>query len=220
LVSDITAGRYHSDPEVHFGWNPVTHSLRPLVIAQLVFAVFGVITVTSEYSTGMIRTSLAAVPRRVRMMSAKMLVFTLVAFVAAQVIALAAFALSQMVIQGQAPSASLHQHLVLRVVIGAGLYLALLGLLGSAIGVLFRHAAAGIAVMVGLMLVLPGIVAALPNSWSQPIGEFWPTQAGQRIYELHRDSHTLSAWVGFGWMALFTAIVITVAFTLLQRRDA
>lgn len=220
LVSGITASRYHSDPQVHLGWNPVTHSIRPLLIAQLVFAVFGVITVTSEYSTGMIRTSLAAVPRRIRMMSAKMLVFTVVAIIAGQMIAFAAFSLSQMLIHGQAPSASLHQHLVLRVVIGAGLYLALLGLLASAVGVLLRNVAAGIAVMVGLMLVLPGIVAALPNSWSQPIEKYWPTQAGQQIYQVHRDSHTLTAWVGFGWMALFTAIVIAAAYILLQRRDA
>jgi ABC-2 type transport system permease protein len=220
LVSFLTARRYHSDPEVHLGWNPVTHSIRPLLIAQLVFAVFGVITVTSEYSTGMIRTSLAAVPKRIRMMSAKLLVFSALAFIAAEAIAFAAFSLAQMLIHGQAPSASLHQHLVLRVVIGAGLYLALLGLLGAAVGVLFRQAAAGIAVMVALMLVLPGILAALPSSWSQPIEKFWPTEAGQQVYELSRGSHALSAWVGFGWMALFTAIVIAAAFAVLQRRDA
>jgi hypothetical protein len=220
LVSGISASRYHSDPTIHFGWDPVNHSLRPLLIAHLVFAVFGVITVTSEYSTGMIRTSLAAVPKRIRMMSAKLLVFTAAALVAGLAIAIAAFSLSQALIHGQAPSASLHQHLVLRAVIGAGLYLALLGLLGSAVGVLMRHAAAGIAVMVGLMLVLPGIVAALPNSWSQPIEKFWPTQAGQQVYVVHRDSHTLTSWLGFGWMALFTLIVLIAAFAVLQRRDA
>lgn len=220
LISWLGADRYNTDPTIHFGWNPVTHSLRSLTIAQLAMAVLGVITVSAEYSTGMIRTSLTAVPKRVRIMSAKLLVLTAVAVVIGQGIGFAAFSLGQALIHGKAPSASLGQHLVLRVVIGAGLYLALLALLAGAVAVLLRHAAAGIAVMVALLFVLPGIALALPTSWSQPIEEWWPTNAGQQVYALHRDSHTLTAWLGFGWMAAFAAAVIIVAFFLLERRDA
>jgi hypothetical protein len=74
--------------------------------------------------------------------------------------------------------------------------------------------------MVALLFVLPGIANALPSSWSQPIEQWWPTNAGTQVAMVTRDAHTLPAWVGFGWMAAFTAIVIIVAFTLLQRRDA
>jgi ABC-type transport system involved in multi-copper enzyme maturation permease subunit len=217
LVSRVAASRHQGQL---IGWNPVDHSLRSLLIAQLAFAVLGVITVTSEYSTGMIRTSLTAVPRRTRMMSAKLLVLTGVLLVAGLVTAFATFGVGQALIHGLAPSASLGQHLVFRAVLGAGLYLALLGLLAAGLAVLLRNAAAGIAVIVALLFVLPGIANALPSSWSQPIEEWWPTNAGQQVAFTIRDSHTLPAWIGFGWMALFTAVVIGAAFFLLERRDA
>jgi ABC-2 type transport system permease protein len=220
LVSYLSSTRYHSDPGIHAGWNATDHSLRSLAIAQLAIGILGVMVVTAEYSTGMIRTSLTAVPRRLRMMGAKLSVFTVVALIAGEVIAFATFLVGQALIHGHAPSASLGQHLVLRAVIGAGLYLGLLGLLGAAFGVLLRQAAAGIAVLVALLLVLPGIANALPSSWSQPIEQYWPTNAGQQVAMIVRGSHTLPAWLGIGEMALFAAAVLAVAFVLLQRRDA
>ncbi len=220
LISGISASHYATDPRIRFGWDPTDRSLRSLGLAQLAFAVLGVLVVTSEYSTGMIRTSLAAVPRRVRMMTAKLLVFTLAAVVVGQVIAFAAFLLGQALIHGHAPSASLHQHLVVRVVVGSGLYLALIGLMGGAFAVILRHAAAGIAVVVAMLFILPGIAFALPTSWSQPIEEYWPTNAGQEVTKLHHGAHALAAWVGFGEMAAFVAVVLVVALFLLERRDA
>ena len=72
-----------------------------------------------------------------------------------------------------------------------------------------------------MLFIVPGLVeAALPTSWSQPINEYWPTNAGQRVIFMHRGGHNLSAWVGFGEFALFTLIVIAVAFAVLQSRDA
>jgi ABC-type transport system involved in multi-copper enzyme maturation permease subunit len=225
LICGLRASRYHSDPGVRFDWNPVQYAIRPLELSQLAFIVLGVLVVTGEYSSGMIRTSLTAVPRRARIMTAKLIVFTVVTLVAAEIIAFAAFSLGQALIHGQAPSASLGQHLVMRVVIGAGLYLTLSGILGSAVALIFRQAAAAIAVMVGLIFILPLVANALPNSWAQPIEKFWPVgadpvNAGQQITVIHRESHTLSAWLGFGEMALFTAVVLVVAYFLLQRRDA
>src|ERR1700733_4992976 len=86
LISAISANHYASDPSVHFRWNPTDRGLTSLAIAQLAFAILGVMVVTGEYSTGMIRTSLAAVPRRSRMLAAKAAVFTTVALVAGEVI--------------------------------------------------------------------------------------------------------------------------------------
>lgn len=221
LVSGVSAAHYHSDPRVHFGWNPTQRSIRPeWFLAQLAFAVLGVMTVTSEYSTGMIRSSFTAVPKRIRMMSAKLLVFGVTALIIGEIISVIAFSVGQMLIHGQAPSASFGQHDVLRVVLGAGLYLLFMGLLGGGFAVLVRGAAAGIALVVGVLFILPGIAQALPTSWSQPIEEYWPTNAGQQLMYIHRDSHTLSAWVGFGVFAVFTAVVIGVGFYLLERRDA
>jgi ABC-2 type transport system permease protein len=223
LASDISAAHYLTDPEVHAGFQPATRSLLSLELAQLAFAVLGVITVTSEYSSGMIRSSLTAVPKRVRMMSAKILVFGLVALVIGEGIAFADFSLGQYLIHIHAgvPSASFHQPIVLREVIGAGLYLVLIGVLGAGFAVIVRNAAAGIAIIVAMLFIIPGLVeAALPTSWSQPIDKYWPTNAGQRIIFPHTGSGDLTAWWGFGDLALFAAIVIVIAMILLNRRDA
>ncbi|HET9077347.1 MAG TPA: ABC transporter permease [Acidimicrobiales bacterium] len=220
LICAISASHYHSDPEIRFGWNPTDRSIRSLELAQLAFAVLGVLVVTSEYSTGMIRTSLAAVPRRVRMMTAKLLVFGLAALVVGEIIAFASFLLGQALIHGQAPSASLHDHLVLRVVIGAGLYLTLIGIMGGAFAIILRHAAAGISVAVAMLFILPAVAFALPTSWSQPIEEYWPTNAGQEVTMMSHGAHHLAAWTGFGEMAGFVAVVLVIGLWLLERRDA
>lgn len=220
LISSISASHYATDPTVHFRWNPTDRSLRSLEIAQLAFAILGVMVITGEYSTGMIRTSLAAVPKRSRMLAAKVTVFTTVALIAGEIISFATFLVGQALISGKAPSATLGQHDVLRAVIGAGLYLAVLAVLGSALGVVLRHAAAAIGTIVAILLVLPGIAAALPSSWSQPIEQWWPTNAGQQVAAVIRDSHTLAAWTGFAVLGAFVAVVLTAAFVLLERRDA
>jgi ABC-2 type transport system permease protein len=220
LISGISAHHYATDPTLRNNWNPADRSLRSLVIAQLAFAILGVMVVTGEYSTGMIRTSLAAVPKRFRFLAAKTLVWGLVALVAGEIISFVTFLVGQALISGHAPSTTLGGHDVLRAVVGAGLYLAVLGVLGSALGVLFRHAAAAIGSIVALLLVLPGIAAALPSSWSNPIERWWPTNAGQQVAVIVRDAHTLPAWGGFAVMAVFTAIVLGAAFVVLERRDA
>jgi ABC-type transport system involved in multi-copper enzyme maturation permease subunit len=195
-------------------------SFRAINIAQLAIAVLGVMVVTSEYSTGMIRASLAAVPRRSRFLASKTLVFTLVALVVGEITAFAAFLLGQAVIGSNAPHTNLGANGVLRAVIGAGLYLAVVGLLASSLGALLRNTAAGISAVVALLFVLPGVVQALPDSWRNPVTEFWPTQAGSQIFVIHRDAHTLAAWSGFGVMVLFTAVVVGVAHYAIERRDA
>jgi ABC-2 type transport system permease protein len=223
LASTLSAHHYATDPTVRFTWKPATRSLFSLELAQLAFTVLGVITVTSEYSTGMIRTTLTAVPRRSRVMVAKIGVFALAALVVGEAIAFAAFLLGQYLIHltPGVPTASLHQHNVLRVVVGAGLYLVVIGVLGSALGLLLRHAAAGISVVVAMLFIIPGLVeAALPTSWANPIDEYWPTSAGQRVIFLTTGAHDLSAWWGFADFAGFTVVVVAVALLLLERRDA
>jgi hypothetical protein len=220
LISAISANHYGTDPGIRLDWNPTDRSLRSLEIAQLAFAILGVMVVTGEYSTGMIRTSLAAVPRRSRMLAAKSLVFGTLALVAGEVISFVTFFVGQALISGKAPSASIGQHEVLRAVAGAGLYLSVLALLGVALGVILRHAAAAIGSVVAILLVLPGIAAALPSSWSRPIEKYWPTNAGQQVAQIVRDSNTLTPWLGMALFAGFVAVVMVAAFLLLERRDA
>lgn len=223
LIAHLVAGLYHQHrPAAVVNWDPTAISLGALGIAQLVMAVLGAMAITGEYSSGMIRTSLTAVPGRGRLMAAKSAVVTLTALVAGEVIAFAAFFLGQLAIGSSAPQASIGGAHVLRAVAGAGLYLAVIALLACGVGFLVRSTAAAISVMVALVFVLPAILSALPPSWSNVIDKYWPTQAGAQIYGVVRRNpqHTLTAWAGFGDLCLFTAIVLVAAYWLLRVRNA
>ncbi|MHB1710748.1 MAG: ABC transporter permease [Acidimicrobiales bacterium] len=221
LISYLAGSHYATASLIRRAtWDPTRVSFRAINIAQLAIAVLGVMVITSEYSTGMIRTSLAAVPRRGHFLAAKTAVFTLVALVVGEITAFAGFLVGQAVIGLNAPNTDLGAPGVLRAVIGAGLYLAAIGLLAAGIGTLLRNTAAGISATVALLFVLPGVVQALPSSWSNPITEFWPTQAGSQIFAVHSAAHTLAAWPGFGVLVLFTAIVLAAATYSINHRDA
>jgi ABC-2 type transport system permease protein len=201
-------------------WDPTGVSQTGVAIASLAIAVLGVLCISSEYSSGMIRTSLTAVPKRGRVLAAKSLVFAAVTFVVGEAVCFAAFFAGQVLISGYAPHAALGDPGVARAVAGGGLYLTALAVLSVAVGTLLRHPAAGIASMVAVLFVLPGIAQALPDSWRHPVTEFWPTQAGSQLTSVHPAAHSLQPWPGFGVMCLFVAIVYAIAWTLLDRRDA
>jgi ABC-2 type transport system permease protein len=220
-ISAATAHGYAtSSAASKLSWDPTNMSLSGMVIAQLVIAVLGVLSISSEYSSGMIRTSLIAVPRRGRVLAAKSLVLAAVTLVVGEVTSFTAFFVGQALISGHAPHAALGDPGAARAVVGAGLYLTALAVLSVAAGTLLRHAAAAIASMVALLFVLPGIAQALPDSWRNPVTEFWPTQAGGQIASVYIPAHTLQPWPGFGVMCLFVAIVYAIARALLDRRDA
>ncbi|MDQ2877057.1 MAG: ABC transporter permease subunit [Actinomycetota bacterium] len=153
-------------------WDPTGVSGAGMAIAQLAIAVLGVLCISSEYSSGMIRASLIAVPKRGRVLAAKSLVFAAVTFVVGEVTNFAAFFAGQALITGHAPHAALGDPGVARAVAGAGLYLAALAVLSVAVGTLLRHPAAAIACMMAVVLVLPLIAQALPDSWRNPVTEF------------------------------------------------
>jgi ABC-2 type transport system permease protein len=201
-------------------WDPTGISQSGVAIASLAIAVLGVLTVSSEYSSGMIRTSLTVVPKRGRVLAAKSLVVAAATFVVGEVTAFAAFFVGQAVISGHAPTAALGDPGVARAVAGAGLFLTTLVVFSVAVGALLRHPAAGISCVVAVLFVLPGIAQALPDSWRNPVTEFWPTQAGEQITSVHAAAHSLQPWAGFGVMCLFVALVYALAWTFLNRRDA
>jgi ABC-2 type transport system permease protein len=220
LVSAVAANNYAKNPSSHPNWDPTSISNSGLSIAQLAIGVLGVLLMTSEYSSGAIATTLAAVPRRGRLLAAKAVVIMGLTFVAVEIIAFAAFLVGQALISGHAPAATLGQPGVLRALIGAGLYGALLGMMGLAFGTIIRNAAGAIAVLVAIIYVLPGISNALPTSIEHPVQEYWPTQAGGQVTQVVRTANTLAPWAGLGVFLVFVVILSVLALWLLNRRDA
>jgi ABC-2 type transport system permease protein len=221
VISAATADGYaKSSVSGKLSWDPTAVSLDGIGIATLAIAVLGVLCISSEYSSGMIRTSLTAVPKRGRVLAAKSLVFAAVTFVVGEATSFTAFFAGQALISGHAPHAALGDPGVARAVAGAGPALTALAVLSVAAEALLRHPAAAIASLIAVLFVLPGIAQALPDSWRNPVTEFWPTQAGGQRTTVHHSAHTLQPWPGFGVMCLFVAIVYAIAWTLLDRRDA
>jgi len=221
LISAISANHYaKSSLSDKLTWDPTSISSAGFGIAQLAIGVLGVLLITSEYSSGAIGSTLAAVPRRGRVLGAKSIVIMVLSLVVVEVLSFVAFFIGQALISGHAPTATLGQTGVLRAVIGSGLYGALLGMMGLALGTILRSAAGAIAVLVAILYVLPGVAAALPTSIEHTVQEYWPTQAGAQVATVVHTANTLSPWAGFGVFLLFVAVLSAVASTLLNRRDA
>ncbi|HET6793601.1 MAG TPA: hypothetical protein VFH45_04120, partial [Acidimicrobiales bacterium] len=172
-------------------FNPTRFSLNGLELAQLAIGVLGVLVVTNEYSTGMIRATFAAVPQRLGVLAAKGVVFSATVLVLGELMSFAAFFLGQSILSSRNVEAHIGNPGVLRAVVGGGLYLTVLGLLALGLGTLIRHTAGAIAALFGLLLVLPGIVAALPPSWQDAIQKWLPINAGQAIFRNGREIGTL-----------------------------
>jgi ABC-2 type transport system permease protein len=202
-------------------FDPTATSLAGHILAQLAIAVLGVLIVTSEYATGMIGTSLTVVPRRGRLLAAKAVVLTAVALVVGEIIGFGSFFVGQAVLAAQhTPHVGLGEPHVLRAVIGAGLYLAVMGLLGVAVGTLVRATAGALAIMVAVTLLVPAFIPALPDSWAHVVGRFWPTMAGNQIMTVLPDPHVLAPWAGFGLLCATVALVLAVALHVFRTRDA
>jgi ABC-2 type transport system permease protein len=221
LISALTAHHYaKSSLSNKLTWDPTSISGSGFALAQLAIGLLGILLITSEYSTGAIGSSLAAVPRCSRFLAAKAVVLIVLIFIVSEILAFASFFIGQALISGHAPTATLGDRDVLRALIGAGLYGALLALMGLALGTLIRHAAGAIAVLVAILFVLPGIAAALPATIEHTVQEYWPPQAGGQLTQVVRTAHTLSPWIGFAVFVLFVAVLSAVALARLNRRAA
>nr|AFV71341.1 PyrJ4 [Streptomyces rugosporus] len=150
-----------------------------VLLAQVAMGTLGVLAITSEYGTGMIGASLSVVPRRGRVFGAKALLITLISLVVGEVVSLASFLASQMILSDMdVPSASLGDPGVLVAVTGTGGYLALVGLLGTAVGTLIRSTAGAVVVMVLVTVIFPYFFSPL---LPPAVQMFWPTMAGMAV---------------------------------------
>lgn len=173
-----------------------------------------------EYTTGMIRSTLAAVPRRLPVLWSKSAVIGSVALVLTTIAALAAFQLGTLGLDGEKIALSMSDDGVLRSLAGAGVYLGLVAVFGVALGVLLRSSAGAIAALVGVLLILPGLASLLPDSWYDTINPYFPGNAGSAVFALHQSSDALSPGAGIAVFAGWVALTLAGAAYRLVRGDA
>jgi ABC-type transport system involved in multi-copper enzyme maturation permease subunit len=191
-----------------------------LEFGQLTICVLGVLVMTSEYSTGVIRASLLAVPRRIPMLAAKSVVFAVLVLIVGEIVTFPSFFLGAAILHNHAP-VSLSDPGVARAVFGAGLYLAVLGLFALALGGIIRHTAGAITGVIAFVLVLAPLTQLIPGKIGKYVHAYLPTEAGQLIGQAHEQANqVLSPWEGFGVFCLWTAALLVIAGYLLKTRDA
>lgn len=199
-----------------------------VALTQLALCTLGVLAVTGEYASGQIRSTLAAAPTRVPVLAAKLVVTALAVVVAAAVAVAAAWAGSAAWFGVTGMSVDLSRAEDARIVLGVPLYLAAATALGFGIGAIVRSSAAGVALVLGLVLVLENGLALIPWEPIQTLAAFLPAGAGSRLLAsdavgsvLNTSSATvLSPWAGYGVMVAWVVAVLAVAAVLLRRRDA
>lgn len=195
-------------------------SIRGVFLAQIAIGVIGILTITGEFGTGMIRSTFAAVPARNLVLAAKGLVFGAVVLVVGMVSAFAAFGIGQAILSDVNAGVSLSDPGITRAVIGVGLYLTVIGLFALGIGTLIRHTAGAIATLFGILLVAPLLAAALPSPWDNDVSKFLPGNAGLALIGAGiTPGRPLSPWTGFGVLCAWTAAVLALAAWSLRTRD-
>jgi ABC-2 type transport system permease protein len=189
-------------------------------LGQLAICVLGVMVITTEYSTGAIRASLLAVPKRIPMLAAKSVVWVVLDLVVSAITVFAVFFLSTSILRSHV-SITLSTPGVLRATIGGILYLVVLGLFSLSIGGLIRHTAAAILVVIGVVIVVPPLVGLIPGTIANHVHGYLPTIAGQLVAQTSQQSgDVLSGWQGFGVFCAWTAVLLAACGWLLVRRDA
>jgi hypothetical protein len=201
-------------------FDPVSTSLFGVVFAQFAVGVIGALFVASEYSAGAIRTTLTAVPNRIELVFAKLIVLIGSIFVVGEIAAFITFLMGQAIYSGVVPTASLSNAHALRAVIFAGVYLTLLAALVFSIGLILRSSIAAISVFVSLLLVVPLILIALPQSWQDDTRRFLPAELGHAMTATTAISNDFGPWGALLTLILYVVILFSVGATMFIYRDA
>jgi ABC-2 type transport system permease protein len=195
-------------------------TMQGYFLGQLLIGALGVLFVTGEYSTGMIRSTLTAVPRRIPVLWAKLLVFVGITLSVMTVACLIAFTASQGLISHYRTGFSLGDPGVIRVVVGTALYLTMVGIIGAAIGWIVRSTPGALVTYLAVVLVIPGILGGALGHWGKRVAEVMPSQAGASFINTIRDQPSLHPWPGIALMAGWVVAFLAVAVVTLKRRDA
>ena len=200
--------------------HPLDIALAGVNVAQLAIAVLGVLLISAEYSTGSIRSTFTAVPRRLPVLWAKLVDYAVLSFVLMVPAVLVSFFASQAILQHISRlQISFTQPGVARSVIGGALYVMLVGIFALTIGAIVRNTAGGIATFAGIFFVLPPLMNILPLSWNNAISQYLPSEAGRQLFSLQHAAHTLTPLAGGLLLAAYCAAALAIAAVLLVRRD-
>jgi ABC-2 type transport system permease protein len=200
--------------------DPAFISVSGVLLAQVAVGVLGVLTMSSEYSTGMIRVTFSAVPRRLEVLAAKVVIFLVVSLGVGVLSGFASFFAGQAILSRIGLGLSITQPGCLRVAFGVALYLGVLGLIGLALGAIIRRTAGAVAALFALLLILPAIASALPSPWDVDILRYLPDQAGIALLHLIVAPGRLAPWNGFVVFVAYGAAALLLAAVLVSRRDA
>jgi ABC-2 type transport system permease protein len=202
-------------------FQPISTSLDGIMFSQLALGVLGVLVISGEYSTGMIRSSLTSVPRRLPVLWAKLVVFTAVVFPVMLVTTFTSFFIGQALLSGYHLNVGISAPGALGAIVGAAAFVTVAGLAGAALGGLLRNTAAGISVFAGLFFVIPMITHLLPDSLQQRFAQYLPFGLEESIYGHGGDlAHPLGPWAAFGLLCGYAVIAICSAAWRLRRADA
>jgi len=218
-ISALVAATLGNAPGRGARIDPLLPGLLSLEYAVLSVAVLGVLAFSTEYGTGLIRTTFAAVPRRRAVLAAKAAVLGAVTLAAGELVAFVSFFLVQGVLSGHHLSVSLSRPGVPGAVLAEGLLLFVVAMLGLALGAIVRHTAGGIAAVVGV-IILPGILAVLPPPWGGRLGRFTLVDAARQVAALHPAANLFSPALSLVVLLTWPALALLAAALVITRRDA
>jgi hypothetical protein len=207
-------------PQERATHHPLDVALAGVNISQLAIGVLGVLVITGEYSTGMIRSTFIAVPKRLPVLWAKVAVYAAVTFALMLPSVLVAFFASQAILgRHNILQISFSHPGVARSVVGGAVYLTLIGIFGLGLGAIMRNTAGGIATFAAIMFVIPPLMNLLPSSWNNAISQYLPSEAGRSMFSLVPDAHRLGPGAGAAVFCGYIALTLAIAAVLLLRRD-
>jgi ABC-type transport system involved in multi-copper enzyme maturation permease subunit len=204
-------------------WDPTNSGFSGLFIAQFCAGVLAVMAVTSEYSSGMIRATLAAVPRRRAVLAGKAAAVGALVLAVGEVLAFLTFFGVQLALKSPVPHATLGQPGVLRAVLMAGAYPFLVAMMAVGLALIFRHTAGAICAVVGLLFILPLLTAVLPHTLHLDIDRFLPLLIAENsitAVKFMPGLETLNPWAGFAVLCGYAVALLALGGWLLARRDA
>jgi ABC-2 type transport system permease protein len=205
-------------PDEQASFSPIDVTLAGFNLAQLAIGVLGVLLVTGEYATGMIRATFGAVPQRLPVLWAKATLYAGVTFALMLAAAFVAFIGGQQLLGTHGTNLSADG--AVRAMVGVAGYLALIGVFSVALGFIIRSTAGGVATLFALLLVLPSLGLLLPASWREHLLPYLPSNAGATMFSVRTAADALSATTSLLVLLMWVAAAVAGAALVLKRRDA